>query len=71
MAFQGRDPTRSKMVINSEIIEQVNTFNYLGDLILYEKKKDRQYNYKIFNDNRNMKIRTFWDVALYSLLGVV
>jgi hypothetical protein len=42
MAFQGRHPTRSKMVINSKIIEQLNTFNYLGDLILYEKKKDRQ-----------------------------
>jgi hypothetical protein len=40
MAFKGRDPTRSKIVINNKIIEQVNTFNYLGNLVSYEKEKD-------------------------------
>jgi hypothetical protein len=28
------------MVINNKIIEQVNTFNYLGNLVSYEKEKD-------------------------------
>jgi hypothetical protein len=27
MAFKGRDRTRSKIIINNKIIEQVNTFN--------------------------------------------
>jgi transposase len=39
IAFKGRDPIKSKIVINNEII-QVNTFNYLGNLISYEKEKD-------------------------------
>jgi hypothetical protein len=39
VAFKGRDPTRSKIVINKKIIEQVNTFNYLGNLVSYEKEK--------------------------------
>jgi hypothetical protein len=39
MAFKGRDPTRTKIVINNKIIEQVNTFNYLGYLVSYEKEK--------------------------------
>jgi hypothetical protein len=37
MVFEGRDPTRCKIVINNRIIEQVNTFNYLGNLVSYEK----------------------------------
>jgi hypothetical protein len=28
------------MVINNKIIEQVNRFNYLGNLVSYEKEKD-------------------------------
>jgi hypothetical protein len=39
MAFNGRDATRSKIVINNKIIEQVNTFKYLGNLISHEKEK--------------------------------
>jgi hypothetical protein len=35
MAFEGRDPTRS-VIINNKIIELVNTFNYLGNLVSYE-----------------------------------
>jgi predicted ATP-grasp superfamily ATP-dependent carboligase len=53
MAFKGRDAKRSKIVINNKIIEQVNTFNYLGNLVPYEKeKRHRQQNYKIFKDSR-------------------
>jgi hypothetical protein len=40
MAFRGREAIRSKIVINNKIIEQVNTFNYLGCLLSYETEKD-------------------------------
>ena len=30
MAFDGRDPVRTKIVIDNKIIEQVNMFTYLG-----------------------------------------
>ena len=31
---------RTKIVIDNKIIEQVNLFNYLGNMILYEGKLD-------------------------------
>ena len=40
MAFKGRDPLRTKIVIDNKIIEQVNSFNYLGIMISYEKELD-------------------------------
>jgi len=40
MAFKGRDPVRTKIVIDNKIIEQVNSFNYLGNMISYEKELD-------------------------------
>jgi len=40
MAFRGREPVRTKIVINNKIIEQVNSFNYLGNMISYEKELD-------------------------------
>ena len=39
MAFRGRDPVRTKIVIDNKIIEQVNSFNYLEN-ISYEKELD-------------------------------
>ena len=44
MTFKGQDPVRSKIVIDNKIIVQVNSFNYLGNLISYEKEVD--------NDNK-------------------
>ena len=38
MAFKGRDPVRTKIVIDNKIMEQVNSFNYLGNTISYEKE---------------------------------
>jgi hypothetical protein len=38
MAFRGRDPVRAKIVIDNKIIVQVNSFNYLGNMISYEKE---------------------------------
>jgi len=40
MAFKGRDAVRTKIVINNKIIEQVNLFNYLGNVISYEGELD-------------------------------
>jgi len=37
MAFKGRDPVRTKIVID-KIKEQVNSFNYLGNMISYERE---------------------------------
>ena len=39
MAFRGRDPVRTKVVIDNKIIEQVKIFNYLGN-ISHEKELD-------------------------------
>ena len=39
MAFKRRDPVRTKIVID-KIMEQVKLFNYLGNLISYEKELD-------------------------------
>ena len=36
MAFRGRDPVGTKVVIDNKIIELVNLFNYLGNMISYE-----------------------------------
>jgi hypothetical protein len=38
MAFRGRDPVRTKIVIDNKLIEQVNSFNSLGNMISYEKE---------------------------------
>jgi hypothetical protein len=40
MAFKGTEPIRSKIVIDNMILEQVNTFTYLGCNIWYQEEKD-------------------------------
>ena len=40
MAFKGQDPVSTKIAIDSKIIEQVNLFNYLGNVIPYEGELD-------------------------------
>jgi len=41
MAFKGRDLVRTKIEIpDNKIIEQVNSFNYSGYMISYEKEMD-------------------------------
>jgi hypothetical protein len=42
VVFKGRDPVRTKIVIDNKIIEQVQLFNYeyLGNMISYEKQLD-------------------------------
>ena len=48
MSFRGQDPVRTKIVIDNKIIEKVNSINYLGNMISYEKEMDidnKLYNY--------------------------
>ncbi len=40
MAFKGKDAIRSKIVIDGKIIEQVNTFRYLGNEMSYQGEVD-------------------------------
>ena len=40
MAFKGRDPVRTKILIDNKIIEQGNLFNYLGNMIYCEGELD-------------------------------
>jgi hypothetical protein len=40
MVFKRRDTGRSTIVIDNKIIEQVNSFHYLENLILYDKEVD-------------------------------
>jgi len=40
MAFEGRDPVRTKIVIDNKIIEQINLFNYSENMIPYEGELD-------------------------------
>jgi len=40
MAFKGRDPVRTKIVVGNKIIEQVNLSNYLGNMTSYEGELD-------------------------------
>ena len=40
MVFKRRDPVRTKIVIDNKITEKVNSFNYLGNVISYEKELD-------------------------------
>ena len=38
--IRGRDPVRTKIVIDNKIIEEGNLFNYLGNVISYERELD-------------------------------
>jgi len=60
MAFKGRDPVRTKIVIDNKIIEKVNLFNYLGNMISYGKELDidnKLHNYLKITDILNNVFR--------------
>jgi hypothetical protein len=38
MAFKGRDPVRTKIVIDNKIKEEVKSFKYLGNMMSYERE---------------------------------
>jgi len=37
LSYKGSHPDRSKLVTDNEIIQNVNSFNYLRTLVAYEK----------------------------------
>jgi hypothetical protein len=39
MAFKGKFPIRTKIIIDNNILEQVSRFNYLGNEIIYMQEK--------------------------------
>jgi hypothetical protein len=49
MAFKERDPVRSKIVINNNITEQINTFNYLDCSISHHNEKDITVKFQNFS----------------------
>ena len=55
MAFKGRDPVRTKIVRDNKIIEQVNLFNYLGNMISYEGELDIDNKLSFFFNCRYFK----------------
>jgi len=40
VSFKGRDPVRTQIIIENKIIEQVNLFNNLANMISYEGELD-------------------------------
>jgi hypothetical protein len=40
IAFLGKNPVRSKICVNNKMLEQVNTFKYLGCSLSCEGEKD-------------------------------
>jgi hypothetical protein len=43
-AFKGRGPVTTKIVIDNKTIEQVKSFNYLGNTISYERELNIEIN---------------------------
>ena len=48
MAFKGRDTLRTKIIIDNKILEHVNLFNYLGNIISCEGELDIDNKLNIF-----------------------
>jgi len=78
MTFKGQDPVTSIIVIGNKITEQVNSFNYLGNLISYEKEEDidsKLHNYlqitgMINNMFRAQKTLKKTGIKLYNTLAL-
>ena len=77
MAFEGKYPIRSKIVLNDEILEQVNSFNYLGCLISYDQEKDVERKLNKFQHmcgtiHRTLRNKTRKDtmIRFYKVLAV-
>lgn len=77
MAFEGKYPIRSKIVLANEIIEQVNGFKYLGCWISYEQERDIEYKLNQFRHicgtiQRTLRNKTRKDtiIKFYKVLAV-
>jgi hypothetical protein len=40
MALKGQEPVRCKIVMDNKIMEQVSSFNYLGNLVSCEEEEE-------------------------------
>jgi hypothetical protein len=40
IAYKGRGPVRSKILVNNNIVEQINTFSYVGCSVSYQNERD-------------------------------
>lgn len=77
MAFKGKDPVRSKIVVNNEILEQVSHFTYLGCDLTYENETDIQKKLHRFQHicgtlSRTLKKRTRKETQLkfYKVMAI-
>jgi hypothetical protein len=78
MAFRGKEPKRSKIVIDNKSVELMNTFNYLGTSVSYENKKDIDSKISTFikitgminNIFKPSKVRNNTRIKLYSTLAL-
>jgi len=60
VTFKGRDPVKTKIVIDNKILKQINLFNYLEIMISYEKELDiynKLHNYLKITGILNNEIR--------------
>ena len=67
MAFKGRSPIRSKIVINNKSIEQVKSFKYLGCEISFDGETD--VDAKINRILPKSKIRSDTTIRVYNVLA--
>lgn len=77
MAFKGRYPVRSKIVLDDTIIEQVSHFNYLGCNVSYQGEFDiagkiNKFNYITGTLKRTLKNKARKDsiVKLYKSMAI-
>jgi hypothetical protein len=78
MAFQGKEPKRSKIIIDNKSTEQENTFKYLGTSVSYENEKDIDSKISKFlkitgiinNIFKPNKVRKNTIIKLYSTLAL-
>jgi len=79
MTFKGRDPVRTEIVIDNKIIEKVNLFNYLGNMMSYEGELDIDNKLNNFlkitgilnNVLRPQKTREKMTLKLYNTLALL
>ena len=69
MAFEGPNPIRNKILINSELLKQVTYFTSLGNLISYTTELDisnKLNNFIILNGNIRTILKPKQNPQLYS-----
>jgi DNA modification methylase len=76
MAMKGKMNVRTKIVINNNILEQVNSFNYLGCIITVYNNTDLEIKRNRFNQmcstirTMNNKTRKETQINFYTAMAV-